>query len=329
MARIPLALACGPYDRTAALRDGSVVPAGVDLTYLSLVVEETFFRMARFQEFDVAEFSFGSYLASRRAPEHPFVALPVFPSRAFRHSGIYVNAKAGITSPADLVGRRVGVAEWQLTANVWIRGILAEHYGVALDAVEYRTGGLHEPGRHEKLPIGLPPGIRLSPIGAGETLSELLVRGEIDALYTPRTPRPFAEGRPEVTRLFSDAASEEAAYFRRTGIFPIMHVVVVRRDVYEQRRWIARSLYDSFVEAKHRAEEGMDETAALRYMLPWLHDEVRRTKGVLGEDYWPYGLTKNRAPLETFVAYAAAQGIAEPVAIEDLFAPETLEDVVV
>ena len=326
---VPITLACERYDRTEALRDGRVRPAGVDLTYLPQQVEETFFRMARFGEFDAAEMSLSSYVVglTRGAP---FVAIPVFPSRLFRHSGIYVSAASGIGEPRDLVGKRVGLAEYQLTANVWIRGILADEYGVPVESVTYRTGGLHQPGRVEKLKVELPPEVRVEPIGPGQTLSEMLATGEIDALYTPRTPDSFVRGDGAVRRLFDPAGPAEEEYFRRTGIFPIMHVVVLRRDVYESNRWLARSLFDAFTEAKRLCEEGIDQTAAARYMLPWLHDEVARTRAVLGEDYWPYGLDRNTEVLRTFLRYSYDQGLAarklEP---EELFAPETLESVVV
>src|SRR6202034_4887996 len=192
-----LSLACGDYDRTRPLIDGTVRPLGIDLTCLPMTIEEIFFRMARFREFDAAEMSLSSYLVSLSAGESaPFVAIPVFPSRSFRHSGIYIHTGSGISHPEHLVGRTVGVAEYQLTANVWIRGILADQYGVPVSSVRYRTGGLHRPGRPEKLKVNLPPDIDVQPIGPGETLSDLLATGAIDAMYTPRTPRPFAQGDP-------------------------------------------------------------------------------------------------------------------------------------
>jgi 4,5-dihydroxyphthalate decarboxylase len=326
---VPITLACERYDRTEALRDGRVRPAGVDLTYLSQPVEETFFRMARFQEFDVAELSLSSYVIGLTR-DAPFVAIPVFPSRLFRHSGIYVSAASGIREPRDLVGKQVGLAEYQLTANVWIRGILADEYGVPVESVAYRTGGLHQAGRIEKLTIDLPAGVRVEPIAAHQTLSEMLATGEIDALYTPRTPESFRRGDSGVRRLFDPAGPAEEEYFRRTGIFPIMHTVVLRRDVYERNRWLARSLLDAFQQAKALCEEGIDETAAARYLLPWLHDEVARTRAVLGADYWPYGLSRNTEVLRTFLRYSYDQGLAaHRLAPEDLFAPETLEDTLV
>jgi 4,5-dihydroxyphthalate decarboxylase len=323
-----LSLACSECDRTQGLRDGSVPVEGVSLTCIGLPVEEIFHRMARFAEFDAAELSLSSYVISLELGK-PFIAVPVFPSRMFRHSGIYVNSDSGIAEPADLIGRTVGVAEYQLTANVWIRGILQEHYGVPVTSVTYRTGGLHEPGRTEKLPLSLPDDIRVEPIGGGQTLAQMLVAGEIDALYTPRTPAPFAQGRPEVRRLFDDSAAEEARYFAGTGVFPIMHTVVLRRDLYAEHRWLARAFVKAFEQARRRALDGIDETATLRYMVPWLPEEVARTRRLLGDDYWPYGLPANQVVLETFLRYSSEQGLAPRLLRPaDLFAPETLEDFV-
>lgn len=328
-ARVPLTLACWDYDRTRALATGEIRPEGVALTYLNLPIEETFFRMARGREFDVAEMSLSSYVLSLRRGA-PTVAIPVFPSRAFRHHGIYVATGSGIARPADLAGRVVGVAEYQLTAVVWIRGILAEHYGVPVESVRYRTGGLNAPGRVEKLALDLPPEVDVRAVPPDRTLSDLLVAGEIDAIYSPRTPRPFAEGRPEVRRLFPDPRTEEERYFARTGIFPIMHTVVLRRDVYERRPWLAVSLYKAFEQARAQVADRIGETAASLAMLPWLYAEVARTRAVLGEDYWRYGLAPNLQVLRTFLRYARQQHLtARLLDPAELFAPETHESYVI
>jgi 4,5-dihydroxyphthalate decarboxylase len=326
-----ITLACGDYDRTRPLIDTTIRPLGIELTCLPMTIEEIFFRMARFREFDAAEMSLSSYLISLSAgKDAPFVAIPVFLSRSFRHSGIYVNARSGIERPEQLPGRTVGVAEYQLTANVWIRGILADHYGVPVSSVRYRTGGLHRPGRPEKLAVSLPPDVDVAPIGPGETLSDLLASGRIDALYTPRTPRSFADGQPDVTRLFRDFRSAEGEYWRQTRIFPIMHVVVIRADVYRRDRWVARSLMDAFVQARAIALAGLDETASLRYMLPWLADDVAVAQQVLGDDYWTYGLDGNEAALAAITRYSCEQGLI-PRAYEprELFVPEVLEETVI
>ena len=327
--RVPLTLACWDYDRTSALANGDIRPDGVDLTYLSLPVEETFFRMLRYREFDAAEMSLSSYVISL-LDDGPFIAIPAFTSRAFRHNGIYVNAASGIAEPGDLRGRVVGLAEYQLTANVWIRGILAEHHGVPVGSVRYRTGGLHEPGRVAKVTHDPPPGVQIEPIPADRTLADMLVTGEIDALYTPRTPRPFGQRHPGVRRLFTDPRPHEEQYYAATGIFPIMHVVVLRRDVYEARPWLAQSLYKAFEEARQAASRRMAETAASRYMLPWLYAEAERSRQLMGADFWSYGLAGNEAALGVFLRYSFDQGLARRMlAPAELFAPETRESYVI
>ena len=328
MTRLAITLACGDYDRTRALADGRVPVEGADLTVLTLSPEETFFRMVRFQEFDVAELSLSTYvLTLSQGREPPFIAIPVFPSRAFRHNGIYVHAGAGIESPGQLAGRLTGVAEYQLTANVWIRGVLADFHGVPVDSVRYLTGGLHQPGREEKAAIPfLPDGVEVSSCPANRTLSEMLVTGEIDALYTPRVPQPFLDGDPRVQRLFPKTREAEEEYFSRTGIFPIMHVVAIRRELYHRNRWLANSLVKAFTQARDIAFRGLDETAALPYVLPRVYEEIGRVQALMVRDYWSYALTSaHHLALATFLRYAREQGLAaggiEPA---DLFAPEPL-----
>ena len=295
MSRLRLAFACGDYDRTRALYEGAVQPDGIDLTYLRLPVEETFFRMMRHREFEVAELSLSSYVKSLDLDPSPFVALPVYPSRMFRHGGIFVNAVSGIEKPEDLRGKVVGTPEWQLTAGVWIRGILADRHDVPIDDVEYRTGGQETPGRIEKAAVDLGGRVRIEPVPEGATLSAMLADGGIDALYSPRVPSSFRPGGP-VRRLFDDPVAAEKEYFAATGIFPIMHVVVVRRDVYERHPWVAQSL----------------------------------TKALMGEDYWSYGLQANEHVLATFLRYHHEQGLSrrqyEP---SELFAPESTEAFVI
>lgn len=330
--RIPVSLACWDYDRTQALAEGAVVPEGIDLTYLCLPVEETFFRMLRHREFDAAEMSLASYVTSLAASpdDPPFVAVPVFPSRAFRHNGIYVHAGAGIREPRDLVGRTVGVPEYQLTAAVWIRGILADRHDVPVSSVRYRTGGMHSPGRVEKQALDLPPDIDVAPIPADRTLAEMLVSGEIDALYAPRTPSPFAQGHPDVRRLFPNPRAVEETYAAETGIFPIMHVLVMRRELHERHPWMARTLSAAFERAKDLAEQRMGETAASRYMLPWLYDEVESTRRLLGSDPWPYGVEPNRPTLDVFLRYAHEQGLTgRRLDVDELFVPSSRETVVI
>jgi 4,5-dihydroxyphthalate decarboxylase len=322
---LPLTLACWSYDRTRALFDGRVRADGIDLTCLDLPVEETFFRMLRYREFDVAELSLSSYVVSRFAADPAFVAIPVFPSRFFRHSCIYVNAGAGIAGPRDLAGRTVGTPEYQMTAGVWIRGMLADEHGVPVDGVRYVTGGLEEPGRDEKVALQLPAAIRVEPIGAGETLSSMLASGAIDALYTAREPSSFRAGGGRVRRLFEDFAAVERDYFDRTRIFPIMHVIAIRREVYERHRWIAASLAKAFAAAQRVAYDDLAQTAALKTMLPWLVAHLDETHRHMGHDFWPYGLEANRHVLDVFLRYSHEQGLStRRLSAEELFAPETL-----
>ena len=326
MPNLALTLACWNYDRTRALFDGRVRPDGIDLRCLDLPVEETFFRMLRHREFEVAEMSLSSYVVSLFTPDPPFIAIPVFPSRFFRHSCIYVSAAAGIEQPEQLSGRLVGTPEYQMTAPVWIRGILADDHGVAVESVTYLTGGLEEPGRPEKIALALPPSIRVRRIGSDQTLSAMLAAGEIDALYTARAPSSFSAGDGRVKRLFADFAAVERAYFERTHIFPIMHTVVIRREIYQGQRWIAQSLAKAFAAAQRAAYADLAETAALKTMLPWLVAHLEDTRRAMGTDFWPYGLAANTTVLETFLRYSHEQGLSpRRLAPEDLFAPETLE----
>ncbi len=330
MARLPLTFACGDYDRTRALEEGTVRPDGIELTCLRLPVEETFFRMMRHQEFEVAEMSLSSYVLSLQRDPAPFVALPVFTSRMFRHGGIYCNAGAGIDGPEDLRGKRIGTPEFQLTAGVWIRGILADRHGVPIDSVSYLTGGQETPGRIEKAALDLGGVVDVRPIGPEQTLSQLLVDGEIDALYTPRIPAPFAARDPRVRRVFADTVRAEKDYYAATGIFPIMHVVALRRDVYERSPWVAQSLYKALLLAKQQAMVSLYDSSALRFMLPWLNQDLEQAKALMGDDFWSYGLEANREVLSTFLRYHHEQGLSRRLlAPEELFAPESLESAVI
>ena len=329
MSRLQLTFACGDYDRTRALEEGTVRPDGIDLTYLRLPVEETFFRMMRHREFQVAEMSLSSYVKSLDTDERPFVALPVYTSRQFRHAGIFVHEDSGIEKPEDLRGKVVGTPEWQLTAGVWIRGILADSYGVPVDSVEYRTGGQEAPGRVEKAVVDLGGRVRIEPIPAGETLAAMLGDGRIDAFHGPRVPSSFVPGGP-VRRLFADPVAAEKQYFAETGIFPIMHVVALRRDVYEAHPWVAQTLTKALLLAKKKATDELYDSSALRFMLPWLIPGLEEARALLGEDYWSYGLEANRHVLETFLRYHSEQGLSRrQYAPEELFAPEATEAFVI
>ncbi|HSS27893.1 MAG TPA: hypothetical protein VLL50_08050 [Usitatibacter sp.] len=327
MAKLRLSLGCWNYDRTRALADGRVKADGIELTYLDMPVEETFFRMLRHQEFDVAEMSLSSYTVSLFREKKHFIAIPVFPSRFFRHSCIYVNAKSGIKEPKDLIGKRVGTPEYQMTAPAWIRGILQDEYGVPVDSVTYFTGGEEEPNRSEKLKLDLPPHIKVQPIGPTDTLAAMLRDGKIDALYTARMPSTYKVGEPgPVRRLFENYLEVEQAYYRKTRIFPIMHTVAIKRSVYEQHPWVAMSLYKAFAKAQKETYEDLYVTAALKTMLPWLTKHVEDARALMGDDFWPYGFEPNRETLATFLRYHHEQGLSrQRLEPEALFAPETLE----
>jgi len=326
LSKLRLTLACWDYDRTRGLADGTVQAEGVELIYLNQHVEETFFRMLRHREFDVAEMSLSSYAMSIAREDSPFIAIPVFPSRFFRHSCIFVSAKGGIREPKQLVGKRVATPEYQMTAPVWIRGILQDEYGVDPASVDYFIGGEEEPGREEKLKLDLPAQFKVTRIAATQTLARMIADGEVDAMYTARIPSTFRSRPGAVKRLFEDYVAVERAYYRKTGIFPIMHTVAIRRAVYEKHPWIAMSLYKAFAEAQRLTYADLDETAAMKAMLPWAAKHVEDARALMGEDFWPYGFERNRKTLETFLRYHHEQGLSKTLLKpEELFAPETME----
>jgi 4,5-dihydroxyphthalate decarboxylase len=249
----------------------------------------------------------------------------------FRHSGIFCNRDAGIVEPTDLKGKRVGTPEYQLTACVWMRGILEEHHGVPVDSVTYVTGGQESPGRVEKVHVDLPRTVTVERAPASSTLSAMLAGGQIDALCSPRTPQPFLDGDPRVRRLFEDVVEVEKAYFHDTGIFPIMHVVVIRRDVHERYPWAAQSLFKAFSAAKSEAQQRLRDSSALASMLPWMIQHVEEAERLLGADFWSYGLDEqNRRTLETFLRYHHGQGLSNRLFTpEQLFVPESVESAVI
>ena len=310
MSKLRITLACWGYDRVAPLASGAVQPDGIELVFLDLPVEETFFRMARYREFDASEMSLSSYTVTLARDDPPFIAIPVFPSRMFRHGSIFVAAKSGIREPRELAGKRVGVPEYQMTAPVWIRGILSDDHGVKAESVEYFSGGEEQPGREEKLKLNLPAQFRVRPLGPQQTLSRMIADGEIDALYTARTPSTFASRPNDVRRLFANYVEAERDYYRRTRIFPIMHTVVIRRDVYRANPWVAQSLFKAFAEARRRTHHDLLEAHALKAMLPWLPAHVEEARRELGDDWWPYGFAANRHVLDTFLRYHHEQGLS-------------------
>jgi 4,5-dihydroxyphthalate decarboxylase len=331
MSKLPLTIACWDYDRTRAIMDGRVGVEGCDVNYLPLAVEETFFRAFKNAEFDACELSFSTYLLSLSRERDlgialPYRAVPAFVSRVFRHSGIYIRTDRGIRSPADLKGKVVGVPEYQMTAAVWIRGILEHEYGVPTASMSWRNGGIEEPGRTEKVPFTLPPSIHLESIDPGKTLNAMLEAGEIDAIVSARAPSCLGRS-PNVARLFPDFRTEEKAYFKRTGVFPMMHVVGIRKSLVDAHPWLATSVYKAFLQAKDLAYPELTQMAALKIALPWLGQEVQDTIALMGKDFWAYGTKENKAALDAFLQYHFEQGLSgkKKFAIEDIFFPSTLE----
>jgi 4,5-dihydroxyphthalate decarboxylase len=323
MAWLPITLAAGKYDRTLALRDGTVQPEGIQLNYLALAVEETFWRMTRYLEFDASEMSGSAYLVERSKPDPRYIAIPVFLSRTFRHNCIYIRPESGIQKPEDLAGRRVGIPEYGLTALTWVRAFLQYDYGVHPNQIKWVMGGEEQPGREERAPVKLPDDISIELLTGEATLNSSILAGEIDAIIAPRRPHAFLEGK--LRRLFPDFRAVEEDYYQRTRLFPIMHFVVIRNDVYRANKWVAESLYKAFVRAKDIALQEMADPNALNTSLPWIVPEVEREQAIFGPDLWPYGVPDNRHALEAMVQYHVEQGlIPRVIPVEELFAESTL-----
>lgn len=309
-------------DRVRDLYYGSVEPEGIDLTFLPLQPFEAFNRMLR-GDFNCAEMSFSTYVIRLAQKNLPFIAIPVFPSRTFRHSAIYVNARAGIEEPQHLKGRRVGVPEYTSTAMVWARGMLKDEYGVLPQDIRWLTGGLRDAGRKQKFKPQI-PGVEIQHT-EDRTLNDMLVSGELDAIIAPQMPPALREGHPNVRHLFPNYAEVERAYYRKTGIFPIMHVVVMQKALYEEHPWVAVSLYKAFEEAKDNCLRELKVEEPLPVSLPWVHDFARSVRDLMGADYWPYGVEKNRKVIEALCQYVFDQGLAPAkVGVEELFAPSVV-----
>jgi 4,5-dihydroxyphthalate decarboxylase len=322
MSRLALTFACCRYDRMEAIREGDVVPEGIDLNCITLRSgREIFDRMVGGREFDVAELSASEFISLMGRGDCPFVALAVFPSRVFRHGYIFINTRR-VRAPKDLEGKRVGLPLYTQTAAIWARGLLAHQFDVDLDSVRWVEGAVEKAGTHGKphAPPLLRP-VRIEPNKSAEPLGALLARGAIDALIGSRKPEQLGR-HPEVARLFPDYRARERQFYEQTGIFPIMHLIAIRRELYERQPWIASSLYNAFVESKRRAQKRLRYAGSLAAMLPWLIDDVEEIDDLFGGDAFPYGIEANRPTLQALVAYMVEQGfIARPIAIEDLFVP--------
>lgn len=316
-----ISFACSLYDRMLPLYTGEVRVEGMDLEFLPVYSSRNIFdRMAGRQEFDACEFSMSEFIARQSANQCPFVAIPVFPSRTFRHGCISINASKGIRTPKDLEGRRIGIPVYTMTAAIWIRGHLQHDYGVDLSSVHWIQGAINEAGAHgepDVLPILKP--VSIEDNRTGKSLSQLLDEGEIDAIIGTNLP-DSRHHNPDVRRLFTDFKQVERSYYERTGIFPIMHAVAIRKDVYERHPQAARSLYEACCASKSLAQKRMRHLGALRYMLPWMAAEIDELDTVFGSDWWPYGVDRNRKTLQTFVDYMAEQSvIASPLDVGELF----------
>ena len=325
MGKLQISVAMGDYDRTRALFDGRVQIDGVDPVYMLLNPEEMFFRAMRSVDFDVAELSFSSYLVKHSAGDCPYIAIPVFLSRAFRHTSIYVR-KDRIRRPEDLKGKRVGLPEYQLTANVWARAILADDYGVRPEDITWVRGGIETPGRPEKIKLKLPANVHVESAPEGTTISELLDRGDIDGFIGPRPPSRQALKNPNIGWLFDDPTAAAKDYYKRTGVFPIMHVVGIRRELAQQHAWLPGALLKAFTQSKTAALELLADTSATKVTLPFVEEQLKAARETLGEDYWSYGVGPAKKTLETFVRHHHAQGLSERlVAVDEIFHPSTYE----
>ena len=325
MARLQLSVAMGDYDRTRALYGGQVQIDGVDPTYMLLNPEEMFFRAMRSTDFDIAELSFSSYVVKHSIGECPYIAVPVFLSRAFRHTSIYVR-KDRIAKPEDLKGKRVGLPEYQLTANVWARAILQDDHGVRPQDVAWVRGGIDTPGRPEKIKLQLPADVHVEAAPEGTTISELLDRGEIDGFIGPRPPSRAALKNPNIGWLFDDPTAAAKDYFRRTGVFPIMHVLGIRKEFAARHAWLPGAVLKAFTQAKAVALEILGDTSATKVTLPFVEEQLKAARESMGEDYWSYGVVAARKTLEAFVHHHHAQGLsARRVAVDELFHPATYE----
>jgi 4,5-dihydroxyphthalate decarboxylase len=325
MSKLQLSVAVGNYDRVRPLMDGAVQIDGVDPVFMNLPPEEIFFRAFRSQDFDICELSMSSFTVKTADRNCPYVGIPAFVSRAFRHNSIYVR-KDRVKTPADLKGRRVGLPEYQLTACVWARIILEDDHGVKPSDVTWVRGGIETAGRPEKISIKLPPGVRMEDAPEGATISALLERGEIDGFIAPRAPHLANKDDPNIGWLFADPIAAGRDYFRRTGIFPIMHVTGIRRELVEKHPWLPAAVLKAFSESKAKCLEALEETSASKVTLPFVEEQLRAARELMGHDFWSYGLAANRKVLERFLRYHHAEGLSSRlVTPEELFHPSTHE----
>jgi 4,5-dihydroxyphthalate decarboxylase len=325
LTNLTLSIAMGDYDRTRPIHDGRVQIDGVTPVSQLLSPEEMFFRAFRDEAFDISELSLSSYCVRLAQGTAAYVAIPVFLSRAFRHSAIYIRTDRGIKDAADLKGRKIGIAEWQLTANVWARGIL-EGYGVKSSDIKWVRGGMHSSGRPEKINIDLPPDIDVTNAPEGETLDTMLREAKIDGFIGPRSLACFDEGHPHVGRLFADGIRAASEHYARTRIFPIMHVLGIRQELAGLHPWLPVALLKAFTEAKVMAQTALADTSATKVTMPFVEDTLTVARELLGPDLWSYGVTANRHVLDAFVDMHHRQGLSRRrLEVNDLFHPSTYQ----
>lgn len=326
MSNLQLSVAIGDYDRNRPLLDGRVRIDGVDPVFMTLSPEEIFFRAFRHQAFDICELSFGSYVVSVDRGDPHYIAIPAFLSRAFRHTSILIRIDKGIEEPGDLKGRRIGIAEYQLSANIWARALLEDEYGVKPSDIQWVRGGMEQPGRPEKLKVELPADVRIENAPADRSLNRLLMDGDIDGFIGPRTLSCFDRGHPHVGRLFPDSVAAAADYYQRTGIFPIMHLLGLRRSLAERHPWLPTALFKAFGASKKTALEHLSDTSATKVTLPFVEEQLDRARKLLGDDFWSYGVPPNRKVLDAFLDHHHHQGLSSRrISIDELFHPATLE----
>lgn len=324
--KLKITIACGNYDRVAAIKDGRVEVEGCEVIFLPMEPEEVFFRAFRYEEFDVTELSFSSTMIVTARNECPYVCIPAFVSRVFRHSGIYIRTDRGIKTPQDLKGKLVGIPEYQMTAPVWMRGMLEDEYGVKPSDIHWRSGGQEEAGRDERTPLVLKNGVDLQPIANDRTLVEMFEKGELDALMTARAPSTFLKGSPSIARLFPNYRQVEREYWKKTKYFPIMHLMGIRKTLVDQYPWLPSSLYKAFVKAKEIAMREVREIAALNVTLPWVEAEALETMDFMGADYWKYGIHECAHEIEAITRYSFNQGLSSrKLTAQDLFHKSTFE----
>jgi 4,5-dihydroxyphthalate decarboxylase len=326
MSRLPITIATWDYDRVRALTDGRVKVEGCDVNYITMPVEECFERAYFHGEFEVAEIGFSPYLIALSRGVAPYLAVPAFLSRMFRHSAVYIRTDRGIAGPADLRGKRIGLPEYQMSAVMWFRGYLQDELGIAAKDINWVQAGLETPSRRDKFPLNLPDGFPL--VSANDaTLTGMLADGELDAVMSARPPSCFLRGHPNVRRLFPDYRAAEREYYKKSGLFPIMHAVGIRRDLLEKNRWLAASVYKAFLQAKRLADADLAESTALKIGLPWVTAELEATQDVMGADFWPYGVTANHKTLATMARYSYEQGLAvRLLTVEEMFAEGNLSE---